>query len=408
MKILYLSQYFPPEIGAPAARVFELSHEWVRLGHSVKVVTAFPNHPTGVVPPEYRGRLWDKEVVDGIEVYRNWTLAVPNRQMALRLASQLSFPLSVIALGLPRMKRPDVVLATSPSIFTSVCGLAYARALGAPFVFEVRDLWPQLFIEMGMVKNPLLVRVLETAERFQYRQAQKIVVVTERFKEILEEKGVPSGKLAVIPNGVDLHHFREDAAGARQVREEHGLEGKFVIGYIGTHGVLHGLSSILDAAEALKGENQFRFLFVGHGHERQMLIESARSRHLSNVVFVPAQPRDRIPSYYSACNACIVPLRREAFLAENFVPSKIFEILGCSRPVLATLSGEAGEIVRRSGGGMVIPPEDGPALAAAIRELAAGPGRAQNLGRQGRAFVEAHYDRAALAREYLEVLRAVA
>ena len=253
----------------------------------------------------------------------------------------------------------------------------------------------------------MVVRALEAAERFQYRQAQKVVVVTERFKEILEGKGVPSSKLAVIPNGVDLEYFKEDPEGARQVREQHGLEGKFVVGYIGTHGVLHGLSSVLDAAEALKDQDQFRFLFVGHGHEREKLMEEARSRKLTNVTFVPGQPRERIPSYYSACDACLVPLRKEAFLAENFVPSKIFEILGCSRPVLATLAGEAGQIVTQSGGGVVLPPEDGPALAAAIRGLASEPGRAQYLGRQGRAYVEAHYDRAALAREYLSVLGSV-
>jgi colanic acid biosynthesis glycosyl transferase WcaI len=407
MKILYLSQYFPPEPGAPAARVFELSREWVRLGHSVQVVTAFPNHPNGVVPPEYRGRWWDKERIEGIEVLRNRTLVVPNRSMALRVASQLSFPLSVIALGLPRVHRPDVVIATSPSIFTSICGLIYSWVLRVPFVFEVRDLWPQLFVEMGMVKNRALIRALEAAERFQYRRAQKIVVVTQRFREILIGKGVPPEKLAVVPNGVDLELFREDPAGAAGLRESLQLQGKFVVGYVGTHGLLHGLASVLEAAEMLTGHPQIRFLFVGHGHDREKLLGIAQSKGLTNVVFVPGQPREKIPAYYSACDACLVPLRRNPFLAENFVPSKIFEIFGCARPVVGTLAGEAAEIIQRAQAGVVVPPEDGAALAAALLELTRRPAEARQLGLHGRAFVEAHYGRAALAKEYLSVLESL-
>ncbi len=408
MDILYLSQYFPPEIGAPAARVHELSREWVRLGHRVQVVTAFPNHPTGIVPPEYRGRLVDREMIDGIEVLRNWTLAVPNRALPLRVATQLSFPLSVIGLGLPRVRRPDVVLATSPSIFTSVSGLAYARVLRAPFVFEVRDLWPQLFIEMGLVRNRALIRVLETAELFQYRQARRVVVVTRRFKEILAGRGVPAGKIDVIRNGVDLETFREDAGARAEIRARHGLDGRFVLGYIGTHGLLHGLSSVLDAADRLRDDDGIRFLFVGHGHEREKLLASAAKRRLPNVVFVPGRPRDEIPGYYSACDACLIALRRDPFLAENFVPSKLFEIMGCGRPVVASLAGEGAEIVREAGAGVVVEPEDGAALAAAVRELSSRPEQVSELGRAARRAAEAQYSRRVLAQRYAAILGEVA
>jgi glycosyltransferase involved in cell wall biosynthesis len=408
MRIVYLSQYFPPEIGAPAARVYELSREWVRLGHRVAVVTGFPNHPTGVVPKEYRGKLIDREIVDGIEVYRNWVLAVPNRRLPLRVASQLSFPLSVIGLGLPRVFRPDVVIATSPSIFTSLSGLVFSRTLRVPFVFEVRDLWPQLFIEMGMVKNRALIRVLETAELFQDRQAQKVVVVTESFKSILIGKGVPADQVEVIPNGVDLQMFREDVEGAAKVRTAHGLGSRFVLAYIGTHGLLHGLKSVLLAADKLRYDDSIRFLFVGHGHDREAMLAMAREMRLPNVVFVPGQPREQVPAFISAADACLVALRREPFLAQNFVPSKIFEFFGCARPVLASVSGEAAAIVERAGAGRVVPPEDPAALADAVVDLAGDRSATRAMGARGLAFVQANYDRAVLARRYVELLERVA
>ena len=404
MRIAYLSQYFPPEIGAPAARVFELSREWVRLGHQVSVVTGFPNHPTGVVPEAYRGKLVDHEQISGIDVYRNWTLALPNRWLPLRIASQLSFPLSVVGLGLPRIPRPDVVIATSPSIFTSASGLVFSRTWNVPFVFEVRDLWPQLFIEMGMIKNRTLIRALEAAELFQYDKARKIVVVTEAFKTILMSRGVPADKLSVIPNGVDLDMFHEDPAGAAEVRQVHGLGDRFVVAYIGTQGVLHGLKSVLEAADRLRSRDDIRFLFVGEGHEREALIAQAEAMRLPNVIFVPGQARERIPAYISAADVCLVALRRDRFLAENFVPSKIFEFLGCGRPVLASLAGEAAAIVERAGAGRIVPPEDPAALAEAIAALAANRAATRALGERGLRFARANCDRAALAHRYLEVL----
>jgi colanic acid biosynthesis glycosyl transferase WcaI len=404
MRIVYLSQYFPPEIGAPAARVFELSREWVKLGHQVAVVTGFPNHPTGVVPEAYRGKLVDHEIIEGIDVYRNWTLAVPNRSLAMRVASQLSFPLSVVGLGLPRVAQPDVVIATSPSIFTSISGLVFARALHVPFVFEVRDLWPQLFIEMGMVKNARLIRALEAAEMYQYRRAQKVVVVTESFKSILTARGVPAEKLAVIPNGVDLRLFHEDPEGAARVRVEQGLGDRFVLAYIGTHGLLHGLKSVLSAADRLRGNDDIRFLFVGHGHDREALMAQAREMRLPNVVFVSGQPREAIPAFISAADACLVALRRDPFLAENFVPSKIFEFFGCGRPVVASVAGEAADIVERSGAGVVVAPEDPDALAAAVIALARDRVATKAMGARGLSFARLNYDRTELALRYLEVL----
>ncbi len=408
MDILYLSQYFPPEISAPAARVHEFSREWVRLGHRVQVVTAFPNHPTGVVPPAYRGRLWDREVVDGIEVFRNWTLAVPNRALPLRVASQISFPLSITLLGLPRVRRPDVVLATSPSSFTSVSGLTFARVLRAPFVFEVRDLWPQLFIEMGMIKNRALISVLEAAELLQYRRAQRIVVVTERFKEVLAGRGVPPDKVDVVPNGVALEVFREDGAKRAALRQQLGLGDRFVLGYVGTHGLLQGLGSVLDAADILRGDDRIRFLFVGHGHEREKLLKLAADRALPNVVFVPGRPREEIPGYYSVCDACLIALRKEPFLAQNFVPSKLFEIMACGRAVVASLAGEGAAMVREAGAGVVVPPEDGAALARAVTDLAEHPERTRTYGRAGRERVQARYARRALAERYAGILAKVA
>jgi colanic acid biosynthesis glycosyl transferase WcaI len=203
---------------------------------------------------------------------------------------------------------------------------------------------------------------------------------------------------------VDLKTFREDPEGAARVRAAYGLGNRFVVAYIGTHGLLHGLKSVLLAADRLRANDSVRFLFVGHGHDREAMMAMAEQMRLPNVVFVPGQPREEIPAFISAADACLVALRREPFLAENFVPSKIFEFLGCGRPVLASVAGEAAAIIERARAGKVVPPEDPAALAEAVLELSRDRAATQAMGARGLAYARANYDRAVLAQRYLEVL----
>ncbi len=403
MRILYLSQYFPPEMGAPAARVYELSREWVKLGHEVQVLTGFPNHPTGVVPAEYRGELWRRERIEGIEVLRAPIYAAPNRNIARRSANYVSYALSASLTGPLLARRPDVVIATSPQFLTGVAGLWLSRLFRRPFVFEVRDLWPRSIVAVGALpEGSLAVRGLEIMERALYRAADRIVTVTDSFVDEIAAHGIDRGKIAVVKNGVDLELFRplpRDGA----VRQEFGLAGKFVATYIGTHGMAHGLGTILDAAKLLRDDPRFAFLLVGEGAEKQALKARVEREGLASVRFVDQQPRARISEIVAASDVCLV-LLRGVELFKTVIPSKIFEFWGCGRPILMGVEGEARRLLEEAGGGASFAPEDAPALARNLRELSEQPARLEELGHAGRRFVEERFSRSALAKRYLNVL----
>ncbi|MHB8420477.1 MAG: glycosyltransferase family 4 protein [Myxococcales bacterium] len=407
MRILYLSQYFPPEMGAPAARVYELSREWARLGHEVQVLTGFPNHPTGVVPPEYRGELWRRERVDGIEVLRTPIYAAANRGRVRRSANYLSYAASAGSVGALLARRPDVVLATSPQFLTGLAGFWLAKLFRRPFVFEVRDLWPRSIVAVGaLAAHSPVVRALEVVERTLYRGADRIVTVTDSFVEEIASTGVARSKLSVVKNGVDLELFRPGPRDDR-LRRELGLEGKFVATYIGTHGMAHGLGTILDAAAALRNDARFAFLLIGEGAEKRMLQARAATEGLTHVRFLDQQPREKLPAYLAASDLCLVLLRAKP-LFRTVIPSKIFELWGCGRPIALGVEGEARGLVEESGGGVAFPPEDSAALVRLMRELAADPERANRLGRAGRRDLAAHFSRPVLAKRYLDILGEVA
>jgi colanic acid biosynthesis glycosyl transferase WcaI len=405
MHILYISQYFPPEMGAPAARVYELSREWVRMGHRVTVLTGFPNHPTGVVPPEYRGRAFERETTDGIEVVRTWLYAAPNRDRARRILNYLSFPASAIVLGAPSIRGADVVIGTSPQFLVAVAGWVVAAVKRRPFIFEVRDLWPDSIEAVGAIHSRTILGALRAVEEFLYRRATRIVAVARSTPRILAERGFDPRKMAVIPNGVDLDLF-EPGSHDNEFRRRHVPAGSFVVSYIGTHGMAHALDSVLRTAHALRDDPRFRFLLVGEGAEKPKLLAQAAELGCDNVVFLDQQPRGTLPEIYRASDVCLVPLRKTP-LFQAVLPSKMFEIMGCGRPIVLSVEGEAKELLAESGAGVAVEPESVDALAAALRTLAADPARTTSMGEAGRAFVEAKYSRTALARDYIEVLRAV-
>lgn len=405
MKILYVSQYFPPEMGAPAARVSELSRAWTEAGHEVCVLTGFPNHPTGVIPPEYRGKIRARERWNRVEVLRTWVYATANRGIGRRTLGFLSFAASSVGLGaLDRsVREADVVIATSPQFFCAVGGWVLSRILGVPYVLEIRDLWPASIVELGVVspRNPAIL-ALERLEQFLYRQAALLVSVTESYCEVWERQGIDPAKMRVIKNGVDLRLFTPRPIDEEQ-RAALGLQGKFVVSYIGTHGMAQRLQTLLDAAALLQDDPEIHVLLVGEGAEREQLVARAKAQGLRNVTLLGQQPRQAIPALVAASDVVAVLLRRSA-LFEKVLPSKMFEIMGSARPILLGVQGEAEQLLRDAGAGWVVPPEDPEALAAAIRRAKADPQECRRRGDAGRAFVGEHYDRDRLARRYLDDL----
>jgi len=406
MRILYVSQYFPPEIGAPAARVHELSREWARLGHEVTVLTAFPHHPAGIKRPEDRGVLERRERIDGIDVLRTYVYAVPNKGTVKRMASYASFMLSAAALGPLRLGSPDVVLATSPQLLCAAAGYSLSRSFGVPFVFEVRDLWPESILAVDAMGDNVIVRGLKGLARFLYRSCDRIVTVGEGYRRSIHQLyAVDNRKMSVIPNGIDPSLF-SPLPRENEIRREYGWNDKFVLLYLGTHGMAHALDKVLEAAKRLQEQRRIHFAFVGDGAEKENLKRRAAAEQLTNVQFIDPQPKARVPLFYAACDLGLVTLR-DTSLFQEVLPSKIFEYLGMERAIVLSVGGEARRLVEAAGAGEYVPPENVEAMVSCIRKLSQDTARLDEMGKQGRAYVLEHYDRGALAKRYLDILAEV-
>ncbi len=403
MKILFLCQYFPPEPGAPAARTHEHAKEWVRLGHDVTVVCGIPNHPDGEVPLNYRNKYVYEEFVDGIRVLRCWFLVAANAGRVRRSIAFVTFMLAAIYWSLRQGGKADVVAATSPQLLCGLAGYTVALLKRRSFVFEVRDLWPQQIIDLGVLRNPLLIRLLRGLERFLYHRASAIITVAEAVRRELVQTGLPAEKIHTITNAIALDVFKpQPRLGAMRYR--YGWGERLLVMYIGTHGLSQGLETVLAAARELEGRGDIHFVFVGSGAERESLMSAAKERDLANVEFIPSQPRPDMPDFYAAADICLVPLKhREVFLTN--IPSKMFEIMACARPIILGVEGQGREILEEANAGIAVPPEDARALAAAIRALAEDPEARRRYGENGRRYVETASNRAEKARQYLELFQ---
>lgn len=407
MKILYVSQYFPPEMGAPAARVVELARHWVRAGHDVTVLTGFPNHPTGVVPPEWRPRLRNlvfRENVDGIRVVRTWLLPLPNRKAHERMLNYGSFCISA-AMREADIPHPDVVIATSPQLLVGLSGWWIALWKRVPFIFEVRDLWPESLSAVGMGEaNSSLHRVLASVAGFLYKRASRVVVVTPAFREhLIKFWNLPGAKIAIVENGVESDLFSPQAA-QPDLRAQLGLDRKFVVSYIGTMGMAHGLDTLIEAATAVQLKNpKVAFLMVGEGADKERIRGMARSRRLTNIQFVDQQPRERIPAFICASDTCLVLLKKTE-LFKTVIPTKMLEFMSCGRPVILGVDGQARQILEEAQAGIVIEPENAQALGQTILKLAADPAARESLGSNARQYIVERCSREQSAVEYTRVL----
>jgi hypothetical protein len=402
MRTLIVTHYFPPETGAPQARLSALAETWAADGDSVTVLTGMPNHPTGMVPPAYRGAVRRHEHQDGYRVIRTWLYATPNEGVARKTAGHLSFMISSVLLGGRRCGPADTVVVSSPTFFSIGAAWLLARMKRARLVVEVRDLWPAIFVELGVLTNRRLIRLLERLELAAYAAADRVVVVSDGFRANLIDRGVPDEKVHTIRNGVTLDRFDPGAVADPRVRGRLGARaGDCLVLYLGTHGISHGLPGVAAAAARLAGE-PVHFTFVGEGADKSRLRRRVAELALDNVTLLPGVPHEEVPGLLAAADICLVPLR-DVPLFSTFIPSKMFEYLAAGKAVVGAVTGEAAQILREAGA-VVVPPEDSAALADAIRALAGDPQRRQAMGRRGRSHVERSFDRVALAREYRQIL----
>ncbi|MGJ0507146.1 MAG: glycosyltransferase family 4 protein [Methylocystis sp.] len=405
MRILFFSHYFPPEVNAPASRTFEHCREWVKAGHEVTVVTCAPNHPAGKLYPGYRNRLFQRETIDGVEVVRVWTYLAANEGFLPRILNYVSYMASAM-LALPGQKKPDVVVSTSPQLFCGLTGLIAQQAMRAPWVLEIRDIWPESIVAVGAMRKGAAIRLLEALERLAYRRADRIVAVTDSFVDHISARCGVSAKIEVIKNGVDLTLFDvETSAAAEAAKRALGLEGKFVAAYVGTHGMAHGLNTILDAARLTGHDSRIVYLLVGDGAEREGLASRAAELGLGNVRIMGQLPKTDMPTVWAATDVSIIHLKRSDTF-KKVLPSKMFEAMAMQRPIILGVEGEAKALLEAAGAGVAITPESADELAAAVTRMADDPVLAKEIGASGAAHVRAHFDRARLAARYVDVLAA--
>lgn len=402
MHILFLTDNFPPETNAPASRTHEHAKRWVAAGHSVTVITGAPNFPSGKIHSGYRNRIWIREVIDGISVIRVWTYITANEGFVRRTLDYMSFMVSA-TLGSFFIPKVDVIVATSPQFFTPCAAWVVSVLRRRPFVFELRDLWPDSIVAVGAMRETRLIRLLRKLEYFLYRRAKRIVSVTHSFKEVLTRNGIDATKVVVVPNGVDLETYRpgEKPAG---LAAKWNVSEKFVAAYVGTIGMAHGLGTILEAAENLKDRNDIAFLLVGTGAEQATLMRRCNDRGLGNVTFVGSVSKAEVREYWKLCDVALVLLRDTPLFA-HVLPSKMFEAMGMERPIVLGVRGESRAILEAAQAGIAITPESSDELVAALKALAGDPAARLRFGKAGREYAAKEFNRDELAQRMLVELQ---
>ncbi len=398
MRILFIVDNFPPEYNAPATRTFEHCREWVKKGDDVTVITCEPNFPGGVLYPGYRNKIVHREVMEGIKVIRVWSYIAPNAKFIKRIVDYLSFSVSAFLFGLS--VRCDLIIATSPQFFTTWAAFLLSQVKKTPWIFELRDLWPESIVAVGAMRKRAAIRMLELIELGLYRDACRVVALTDAFKKNLVRRGINAKKIEVIPNGSNLGRFYPREKNPALLRKL-GLGGKFVVGYIGTIGMAHGLDLLIKDIAEFKDKDTV-FLFVGDGATKKSLVARARDLGADNAIFLDAVSKEEVADYLSLVDLSLIPLKREAAF-KNVIPSKIFESAAMGIPILLGVEGQALSIVEGFQAGVGFIPEDGKDMLNKLLALKADKELFRRIGVNCLALAKA-YDRTMLAEKMRRVL----
>jgi glycosyltransferase involved in cell wall biosynthesis len=404
MHILFLTDNFPPESNAPANRTFEHARQWVASGHRVTIITCAPNFPDGQLFEGYKNRVFQTEQMDGIAVIRVWSFMTRNTGFVLRLLDFLSFMVSGFLGGL-RVRDADIIIGTSPQFFTVCAAYCLAKVKQRPFVFEMRDIWPESLEAVEMSNAGLFIRLASPLADYLYRRADHLIVVTHSFKAYLQDRGVSGERITVIPNGVDLDMFFPIPADI-SLQQELQLGDKFVVGYLGTHGLAHGLESVVEAAR-LAGQTvdltAVHFITVGAGAQFDRIKELASD--LDNFTMIGQVSRADILCYWSLLDASLIHLKVSP-LFESVIPSKMFEAMAMGVPIIHGVAGESADIVRTTGSGICFAAEQPDALLSAIRKIATDKGGYQRMKTCCLSSAQ-NYNRASLADRMVDCLQGV-
>jgi len=399
MKILFLTDNFPPESNAPATRTHEHCVEWVKKGAEVTVITCAPNYPKGELFPGYKNKWRQEEMIDGIRVIRVWTYITQNRGMFRRILDYLSF--CVMAFFASFSVKTDVIIATSPQLFTALAGYLSSVFKRKPWILEIRDLWPESITAVGAMKESLIMKLLDRLVLFLYRNATQVVVVTEAFKRRVHNCGVPNDRIQVVKNGVHLHKFENQKKDVALI-DKLGLNDKFIIAYIGTHGMAHNLDFIIDGAAAVDNP-AIHFLFVGDGAMKSRLVKKVAALNLENVTMLDAVLKAEVPRYIGVADVALIPLKKRKTFTK-VIPSKIFENAAMAKPILLGVEGEAKEIIESYRAGLCFEPENKLDFLEKLNQMYSDKKQYESF-QQGCADLAKAFDRKSLALQMFQTIK---
>lgn len=403
MKILFLTQYCPPEVGAPQNRIFEFAKMLKKFGHEVTILTALPNYPKGEIFEEYRGKGVVIEELEGIEIIRTGIYATKEKSFTKRMRNYLSFTFSSVLQGAKYIEKQDVIITESPPLFLGWSGYVLSKLKKAKFVFNVSDLWPESAVKLGVLNNKLFIKMSTWLEEFCYRKASAVTCQTRGIVDNIVERGFDRKKVHLITNGVDTELFKRENRD-EETRRQYGLEDKFAVCYAGIHGLAQGLEVIIESAELLKENKDIEFVFIGEGPEKNSLIELTKKKNLSNVKFLPMQPKKNMPRIIASMDATIIPLKK-LDLFKGALPSKMFEALSSELPIVLAVEGEAEELINNAQAGITVEPENSHEIADAVIKLYNDLELRRRLGGNGRKYVMENYAREAITKRLEKILK---
>jgi colanic acid biosynthesis glycosyl transferase WcaI len=409
--VLLLTLVFAPDGVSTSILMTELALELREFGHDITVLTTTPHYN---VDPEARARqplvrewggLLYRSDCEGIPVYHA-AIPVKGSRVGARLLDYARFHAISTLAGLVLIRRPDVILAPSPPLTIGLSAWALSLARRASFIYNVQEIYPDVAVSLGVLKNRHVIRAMESLERFIYARSRVVTVISERFRRRLLSKGVPSEKLKVIPNFVDSN-FIQPGSRHNDFSTAHSLDDQFVVLYAGNIGLTQGLETILSAAQRLTHQSDLRFVIVGDGTRRGWLEDKLDREHLTNVMLLPYQPRSVVPQIYASSDICLVPLKRGT--AQETFPSKIYTIMAAGRPIVASADpdSELAWVVQEADCGWVVPPDDPISLAEMLAATYERRTELASRGQNGRDYVMAHHSRRAVVAQYDSLIREV-
>lgn len=402
MKILFLTQYCPPEVGAPQNRIFEFAKGLKKFGHEVTILTAMPNYPKGEIFDEYKGKKVIIEELEGIKIVRTSIYATKEKSFAKRMRNYLSFTFSSVFQGAKHIEKQDAIITESPPLFLGWSGYVLSKLKGAKFVFNVSDLWPESAVKLGVLNNKLFIKMSTWLEEFCYKKASAVTGQTKGIVDNITNRGFSKSKVHLITNGVDTEFFKKENRDDN-FRKEIGVENKFSIVYAGIHGLAQGLQVVIEAADILKKYEDINFVFIGDGPEKGKLIHMAKEKGLTNVKFLPVQLKPNMPRIIASMDATVIPLKK-LDLFKGALPSKMFEALSSELPIILAVEGEAEKLINDAGAGITVEPENPKAIAEAVLKLYNDLELRKNLGLNGRQYVIKNFSRESITRKLEKIL----